>query len=187
MASLGGKGFMVERISARQSATSLLGAQAKAGVWPVREKERDGYWYANPPQIKLGQKCHHSFLADYQLSTLRTKVCPSNPWAMDLNICGHQACSWKGSETSQTWSQVFQKHLEDFWKALPVHQCSWFTQLQISVSAEFSIDRESHHPLATNVKEFLGPKKQEERDTTKPSILPLWATQNCLFHKKYEI
>jgi len=32
MASLGGKGFMVERISARQSATSLLGAHAKAGV-----------------------------------------------------------------------------------------------------------------------------------------------------------
>lgn len=39
MASLGGKGFMVERISARQSATSLLGAQAKAGVWPVKERE----------------------------------------------------------------------------------------------------------------------------------------------------
>lgn len=31
-ASLGGKGFMVERIKARQSATSLLGAQASAGV-----------------------------------------------------------------------------------------------------------------------------------------------------------
>lgn len=29
-----GKGFMVERIRARQSATSLLGAQARAGVWP---------------------------------------------------------------------------------------------------------------------------------------------------------
>lgn len=32
--SRGGKGFMVERIRARQSATSLLGAQARAGVWP---------------------------------------------------------------------------------------------------------------------------------------------------------
>lgn len=32
MASFGGKGFMVDRISAKQSATSLLGAQAKAGV-----------------------------------------------------------------------------------------------------------------------------------------------------------
>lgn len=34
-----GKGFMVERIRARQSATSLLGAQAKAGVWPYRQEE----------------------------------------------------------------------------------------------------------------------------------------------------
>lgn len=30
--SRGGKGFMVERIRARQSATSLFGAQARAGV-----------------------------------------------------------------------------------------------------------------------------------------------------------
>lgn len=33
-----GKGFMVERIRARQSATSLLGAQAKAGVWPEGQR-----------------------------------------------------------------------------------------------------------------------------------------------------
>lgn len=35
LASLGGKGFMVERMRARQSATFLLGAQARAGVWPA--------------------------------------------------------------------------------------------------------------------------------------------------------
>lgn len=35
LASLGGKGFMVERMRARHSATFLFGAQAKAGVWPV--------------------------------------------------------------------------------------------------------------------------------------------------------
>lgn len=36
--SRGGKGFMVERIRARQSATSLLGAQARAGVCPCRQQ-----------------------------------------------------------------------------------------------------------------------------------------------------
>lgn len=36
-ASLGGKGFMVERIMARQSATFLFGAQASAGVWPAED------------------------------------------------------------------------------------------------------------------------------------------------------
>lgn len=35
LASLGGKGFIVERIKARHSATFLFGAQARAGVWPV--------------------------------------------------------------------------------------------------------------------------------------------------------
>lgn len=35
LASLGGKGFMVDRMRARQSATFLLGAQARAGVWPA--------------------------------------------------------------------------------------------------------------------------------------------------------
>ena len=35
--SRGGKGFMVERMRARQSATSLLGAQARAGVCPGRQ------------------------------------------------------------------------------------------------------------------------------------------------------
>lgn len=30
----GEKGIMVAKMSARQSATSLLGAQARAGVWP---------------------------------------------------------------------------------------------------------------------------------------------------------
>lgn len=35
LASLGGKGFMVDRMSARQSATSLFGAQARAGVCPA--------------------------------------------------------------------------------------------------------------------------------------------------------
>jgi len=39
--SRGGKGFMVERIRARQSATSLLGAQASAGVWPGGEAEQN--------------------------------------------------------------------------------------------------------------------------------------------------
>lgn len=34
-----GKGFMVERIRARQSATSLLGAQARAGVWPESQSK----------------------------------------------------------------------------------------------------------------------------------------------------
>lgn len=38
-ASLGGKGFMVERISARQSATFLFGAQARAGVWPAEGQQ----------------------------------------------------------------------------------------------------------------------------------------------------
>lgn len=37
--SRGGKGFMVERIRARQSATSLLGAQARAGVWPGQQQK----------------------------------------------------------------------------------------------------------------------------------------------------
>ena len=40
LASLGGKGFMVERIRARQSATSLLGAQARAGVWPDERRKK---------------------------------------------------------------------------------------------------------------------------------------------------
>lgn len=35
-----GKGFMVERIRARQSATSLLGAQARAGVWPAADTSK---------------------------------------------------------------------------------------------------------------------------------------------------
>lgn len=35
LASLGGKGFMVERMRARQSATFLFVAQARAGVWPA--------------------------------------------------------------------------------------------------------------------------------------------------------
>ncbi|TNN81274.1 hypothetical protein EYF80_008334 [Liparis tanakae] len=38
-ASLGAKGFMVERISARQSATFLFGAQARAGVWPAEGQQ----------------------------------------------------------------------------------------------------------------------------------------------------
>lgn len=38
LASLGGKGFMVDRIRDRQSATSLLGAHASAGVWPERQR-----------------------------------------------------------------------------------------------------------------------------------------------------
>lgn len=38
-ASLGGKGFMVERMRARHSATFLFGAQARAGVWPAEDKK----------------------------------------------------------------------------------------------------------------------------------------------------
>lgn len=38
--SLGGKGFMVERIKAKQSATFLFGAQARAGVWPAEGQKR---------------------------------------------------------------------------------------------------------------------------------------------------
>lgn len=38
-ASLGGKGFMVERMRARHSATFLFGAQARAGVWPVGRQQ----------------------------------------------------------------------------------------------------------------------------------------------------
>lgn len=38
-ASLGGKGFMVDRMSARKSATSLFGAQARAGVCPAEVRE----------------------------------------------------------------------------------------------------------------------------------------------------
>lgn len=36
------KGIMVAKMRARQSATSLLGAQARAGVRPEAERERDG-------------------------------------------------------------------------------------------------------------------------------------------------
>lgn len=42
-ASLGGKGFMVERIRAKQSATFLFGAQARAGVWPAEGQQENNY------------------------------------------------------------------------------------------------------------------------------------------------
>lgn len=39
-ASLGGKGLMVERIRAKQSATFLFGAQARAGVSPAENHQK---------------------------------------------------------------------------------------------------------------------------------------------------
>ena len=38
---MGGKGFIMERIKARQSATFLFGAQDKAGVHPVETTKTD--------------------------------------------------------------------------------------------------------------------------------------------------
>lgn len=43
-----GKGFMVERIRARQSATSLLGAQARAGVWPESQANQSKISHSLP-------------------------------------------------------------------------------------------------------------------------------------------
>lgn len=51
-ASLGGKGFMVDRMSARQSATSLFGAQARAGVCPTEVRKRN-----ETKEMKPSQRC----------------------------------------------------------------------------------------------------------------------------------
>lgn len=69
------KGFMVERIRARQSATSLLGAQARAGVWPAGGGgERAGEVNRSIDGVKTGP--HQEFLFIVQRAKLaKTGVC----------------------------------------------------------------------------------------------------------------
>lgn len=61
-ASLGGKGFMVERISARQSATFLFGAHARAGVWPAENREEVSYSAPQEPLSALLVLFHKSMV-----------------------------------------------------------------------------------------------------------------------------
>lgn len=54
-ASLGGNGLMVERINARQSATFLFGAQARAGVWPDEDQQvrKLGLLWWSPSEMNI--------------------------------------------------------------------------------------------------------------------------------------
>lgn len=70
-----GKGFMVERIRAKQSATSLLGAQARAGVWPENKPNKPRKHQEMPPCVILKASDGLTFLIHSQHRGSSTQQC----------------------------------------------------------------------------------------------------------------
>lgn len=78
--SLGGKGLMVERMRARQSATFLFGAQARAGVWPAE----DWKWF----HLVRGQETWTSLVFSHRNTNICAYLHHLQPWLLLLCSVG---------------------------------------------------------------------------------------------------
>lgn len=128
--SLGGKGLMVERIRARQSATFLFVAQARAGVWPAE----DWKWFP----LVWGQETWTSLVFSHRNTNVCAYLPHLQPWLLLLCSAG-PALLWPNlfwlqcEEACMIKKKVWSKDSKDIQN---LHQHS------------FTVSHKTHHVIA---------------------------------------